>query len=698
MSFVSFVELFVYISNQMKLNRKTFTTKLNGDDVTLEVSELAHQANGAVIGKHGDTVVLATVVMGNKETTTDYFPLTVDYEERFYAAGKILGSRFVRREGKASDEATLSARLIDRTIRPLFDSRLRREVQVTVTILSYDGVHDPDALALLATSAALSISDIPWNGPAAGASFVEKNEDGTLRYHAFFAGPKAKVNMIEFEGLEVAERTAEELFEKGQRAIDELVTFQENIAKEIGKPKTEIAVPAPDAETVRAIHGFLKGTLPEAIKEKKLGELHTALITALKENEATAPHLGSADQIFEEAIDAYVRDAIMTRNERPDGRTLDEVRPLYAETGLLPRTHGSALFMRGDTQVLAVVTLASPGAEQLVETMETQGKQRFMLHYNFPGFSTGEAKRSRGPGRREIGHGNLAAKAVRNLVPKKEDFPYTIRVVAETLSSNGSSSMASACATALALMDAGVPIKTHVAGIAMGLMTDAKGAFKVLTDIQGPEDHHGDMDLKVAGTADGVTAIQMDTKIAGITADIFARGIADAKKARLHILETLHGALPAPRAELSPYAPRILSLTVPEEKIGLVIGPGGKTINGMVEAAGGDVEITIEDDGSVFIASVNAEHAKAAYDMVAHLVKDYIPGDVVEGPVVKILEFGAIVDLGGGRDGMIHVSELKEGFVERVEDVIHVGDHVRALVVRAEGDRIALSLKRLGKG
>lgn len=682
----------------MQLNRKTFATKLNGDDVTLEVSELAHQANGAVIGKHGDTVVLATVVMGNKETSTDYFPLTVDYEERFYAAGKILGSRFVRREGRASDEATLSARLIDRTIRPLFDSRLRREVQVTVTILSYDGVHDPDALALLATSAALSISDIPWNGPAAGASFVEKNEDGTLRYHAFFAGPKAKVNMIEFEGLEVAEHTAEELFEKGQRAIDALVVFQENIAKEIGKPKTEIAVPAPDAETVRAIHEFLKGKLPEAIKEKKLGELHATLITVLKENEATAPHIGSVGQIFEEAIDAYVRDAIMTRNERPDGRKLDEVRPLYAETGLLPRTHGSALFMRGDTQVLAVVTLASPGAEQLVETMEMQGKQRFMLHYNFPGFSTGEAKRSRGPGRREIGHGNLAAKAVRNLVPKKEDFPYTIRVVAETLSSNGSSSMASACATALALMDAGVPMKTHVAGIAMGLMTDAKGAFKVLTDIQGPEDYHGDMDLKVAGTADGITAIQMDTKIAGITSEIFARGIADAKKARLHILETLRGALSTSRAELSPYAPRILSLTVPEEKIGLVIGPGGKTINGMVEAAGGDVEITIEDDGSVFIASVNAEHAKAAYDMVAHLVKDYIPGDVVEGPVVKILEFGAIVDLGGGRDGMIHVSELKEGFVERVEDIIHVGDHVRALVVRAEDGRIALSLKRLGKG
>ncbi|MFH0806655.1 MAG: polyribonucleotide nucleotidyltransferase [Candidatus Brennerbacteria bacterium] len=679
----------------MKLNRKIFETELGGDLVTLEVSEIAHQANGAVIGKHGDTIVLATVVLGNKETSGDYFPLTVDYEERFYAAGKILGSRFVRREGRATDEATLSARLIDRTIRPLFDARLRREVQVTITILSYDEVHDPDALSLLATSAALSISDIPWNGPVAGVPFIEKNEDGSLRYHALFAGPKAKVNMIEFEGVEIAEDKAAELFVKGQREIDRLIAFQEKIVGEIGKPKMENLVSEHDGETVRAVHEFLKDKLAAAIKEKKLEELKQLLMAALAENETTAPHIGNADQIFEDAVDAHVREGIMARDERPDGRKLDEVRPLYAEVGLFKRTHGSALFMRGDTQVLAVVTLASPAGEQLVESMEGITHQRFMLHYNFPGFSTGEAKRSRGPGRREIGHGNLASKAVRNLIPPKTEFPYTIRVVAETLSSNGSSSMASACATCLALMDAGVPMKKHVAGIAMGLMTDGKGAFKVLTDIQGPEDHYGDMDLKVAGTENGVTAIQMDTKIVGITEDIFKATIADAKKARLHILKTVTGALAAPRAELSSFAPRILTLTVPVEKIGLVIGPGGKTINGMVETAGGDVEISIEDDGSVFIASVNAEHAKAAYEMVSSLVKDYEPGDVVEGNIVKILEFGAIVDLGGGRDGMIHVSELREGFVKQVEDVVHMGDKVKALVVRVEGDRIALSLKRL---
>lgn len=681
----------------MPLNRKTFATQLNGEELTLEVSELAHQANGAVIGRHGDTVVLAAVVMGEKETATDYFPLTVDYEERFYAAGKILGSRFVRREGKASDEATLSARLVDRTIRPLFDPRLRREVQVTITVLSYDEVHDPDPVALLATSAALAISDIPWNGPVAGIPFVEKRADGLLKYHAFFAGPRGKINMIELEGLEIAEAEAAELFSKGQREIDRLVTFQEAVAKEIGKPKTEIPVRARDEATVRAAHTFLADRLGPAVKEKNLGELKRALATTLAADEATGAHLGELDEIFDEAVDAYVREGALVRGERPDGRAFDEVRPLYAEVGLLKRTHGSALFMRGDTQVLAVATLASPGAEQLIETMETQSKQRFMLHYNFPGFSTGEAKRARGPGRREIGHGNLAAKAVRNLLPPKEEFPYTIRVVAETLSSNGSSSMASACATCLALMDAGVPIAKHVAGIAMGLMTDGSGNFKILTDIQGPEDHHGDMDLKVAGTADGVTAIQMDTKIEGITGAIFEAALADAKKARLHILKTVTGALGAPRPELSPYAPRILTLTVPEEKIGLVIGPGGKTVNGIAEAAGGDVEITIEDDGSVFVASVNAEHAKTAYGMIQDLVKEYKPGDVVEGPIIKILEFGAIIDLGGGRDGMIHVSELKEGFVKQVEDVVRVGDRVRAMVIRVENDRIGLSIKRLAE-
>ncbi|MBM3655303.1 MAG: polyribonucleotide nucleotidyltransferase, partial [Alphaproteobacteria bacterium] len=365
---------------------------------------LAHQANGAVIGRHGDTVVLAAVVMGDRETSTDYFPLTVDYEERFYAAGKILGSRFVRREGKASEEATLSARLIDRTIRPLFDHRLRREVQVTITVLSYDEVHDPDAVALLTASTALAISDIPWNGPVAGVPFVARNEDGSLRYHAFFAGPREKINMIELEGLELAEHDALELFRKGEREANRLIDFQLGVVKEIGKPKAEIPLAAPDPAFAAAVRDLMFPKLAAAIKAKELGALKQEVLKALSEKEEFADTLGAADEIFEGTVDAHVREGALVRGERPDGRRLDEVRDLYAETGLFRRTHGSALFMRGDTQILAVVTLASPAAEQLIETMETQGKQRFMLHYNFPGFSTGEAKRARGPGRREIGH------------------------------------------------------------------------------------------------------------------------------------------------------------------------------------------------------------------------------------------------------------------------------------------------------
>lgn len=680
----------------MELHRKIFETELGGEPAHLEVSELAQQANGAVIGRHGDTVVLAAVVIGAHETSTDYFPLTVDYEERFYAAGKILGSRFMRREGRASDDAVLSARLIDRTIRPLFDQRLRREVQVTITVLSYDEVHDPDAIALLAASAALAISDIPWNGPVAGVPFVLNNPDGTLRYHAFFAGPKTRVNMIELEGLEIAEEKALELFQKGQKEIDRLVEFQEQIVQEIGKAKAAIPMAEPSAALRETVHAFVKDAMATAVKKKKLGDLKSAMFAVLAENENLSAERGQADALFEKAVDAYVREAILARDERPDGRALDEVRPLYAEVGLFKRTHGSGLFIRGDTQVLAVATLASPAAAQLVETIAMTGKRRFMLHYNFPKFSTGEAGRARGPGRREIGHGNLAAKAVRNLIPSKEEFPYTIRVVAETLSSNGSSSMASACATCLALMDAGVPMKKHVAGIAMGLMMGEKGNFKVLTDIQGPEDYHGDMDLKIAGTADGVTAIQMDVKLEGITDAIFEATLKDAKKARLHILKTITDAIPAPRAALSPYAPTIMTLTIPTDTIGLVIGPGGKTINGIIESVGGDVAIDIEEDGTVFVSGNNAAHAKAAYEMVARLTHEYAPGDIVEGPIIKILEFGAIVDLGGGRDGMIHVSELREGFVKRVEDVVHLGDRVRAKVVRVEENRIGLSLKQLG--
>ena len=682
----------------MDLERKTFKTNLNGEEVSLEVSRLAGKANAAVIGKHGDTVVLATVVMGKSDKALDYFPLTVDYEERFYAAGKIIGSRFIRREGRPSDEAMLSARLIDRAIRPLFDVRLRKEIQVTITVLAYDEKNDPDAIGLLSVSTALAISDIPWDGPIAGVKIQKKDPAGGEEYSVFFSGSEDRINMIEFDGHEMEESEFSKLFHDGQKTVKGLVEFQKKIVGEIGKPKAEIKFVEPDPRVRSLVWDFIKSDLSKAIKEKKPNDLKSALMEHLAASGETGDVLALADHLFEEAIDKFVHEEALEKNERSDGRKFDEVRELYSEVGLFGRTHGSGLFIRGDTQILAVTTLASPDAAQLIETMETTDKKRFMLHYNFPGFSTGETKRSRGPGRREIGHGALAAKAIRGVLPPKEEFPYTIRVVAETLSSNGSSSMASVCATALSLMDAGVPIKKMAAGIAMGLMLDEKsGKFKILTDIQGPEDHHGDMDMKVAGTENGVTAVQMDVKVLGITAEIFEKTLAQAKQARLHILESMKKTLDAPRDHLSPFAPKIITVKIDPDKIGMVIGPGGKVINGLIKAANNEVGIDIEEDGSIFISSTNEELAQKTLEAIKGIVREFRVGDVIEGEVIKILDFGAIVDLGGGKDGMIHVSELKEGFVKKVEDVVKLGSFVRAKVIKSEDGKIGLSIKALGE-
>jgi polyribonucleotide nucleotidyltransferase len=668
----------------MDLNRKVYKTKVGGEELTLEISDLAGKASGAVLAKYGATVVLATAVMSDLDRPNDWFPLTVDYEERFYAAGKIMGSRFIRREGRPSDEATLSARLIDRTIRPLFDHRIRRDVQVTVTILSYDGEHDPDTPTLIAVSTALGISDIPWAGPVAG---VSKNG-------AFFAGPKGRVNMIEFEGKEVQEDELLKIFNESVKEIDKLVDFQEEIIKEIGKPKVEIEFVEVEPRVRELVREFVKDKLAKAMEEKTLGDLKRSLMEHLEKSEEESEVRAQADIAFEDEIEKRFEEDILEHDKRSDGRRLDEVRPLYGEVSLFERTHGSGLFIRGETQLLAITTLAPPSAGQLVETMEFAGKKRFMLHYNFPSFSVGEAGRARSPGRREIGHGALAAKAINAVLPSEEEFPYTIRVVAETLSSNGSTSMASACATSLSLMDAGVPIKKHVAGISIGIvLNEETGKFKLLTDIQGPEDHHGGMDFKAAGTEDGVTAIQMDVKIKGINAEIFESALKAAKTARLEILKVMTGTISAPRPELSAYAPTILTVNINPESIGGVIGPGGKTINGIIDSVGNDTTIDIEEDGRVFISSSSRESAERALEQVKAIVKEYRPGEIVEGPIVRVLDFGAIVDLGGGRDGMIHVSELKEGFVKKVEDVVKVGDKVRAKVLRVENGKIALSLK-----
>ena len=696
----------------MNLNRKTFDLDLAARKLQLETSSIGEQTNSAIIGRYGDTTVLVTAVMGSEDRDIDYMPLTVDYEEKFYAAGKIIGSRFVRREGRPSDEAILSGRLVDRAIRPLFDSRMRRDIQVVVTILSYDEENDPDLVALNAASAALLVSDIPWSGPVAGVKIAKIDGNlvvnpllsqlngGKAKFETFVAGSRGKISMIELSGDDADEKEIMEAFKLAEKEIGKILDFQEKIAKELRVKKTDIKLNETPVELKKAIQEFLSGKLEKAIyvkgkteRQNNLGELKEDLLLHLKEIGFSGSDLGTANHVFDEEVDGMVHEKILREELRPDGRKLDEVRDLYGEIGLLPRTHGSALFIRGDTQALAVVTLASPGAEQLIETMERSWKRRFMLHYNFPPFSVGETGSYRGPGRRDIGHGALAEKAIRPLLPLQEEFPYTIRVVSEILSSNGSSSMATVCASSMALMDSGVPIKKPAAGIAMGLMSDAKGNYKVLTDIQGPEDHYGDMDLKVAGTRDGVNAIQMDVKIEGVTFEILEKSLEQTKKARLQILDFIEEVIKEPRGDLSKFAPRVITLNIDPEKIGEVVGPGGKMIKSIITRTGATT-IDIEQTGVVYIAG-SKENAEAAAAEVKSIVREFEIGEMVEGPIIKILDFGAIVDLGGGRDGMIHVSELRNGFVENVADVVKVGDIVKAKVIRVENGKIGLSIKQL---
>ena len=694
--------------------------------MTIEVSALAEQANAAVIAKYGETVVLATAVMARKDSDIDYLPLKVDYEEKFYAAGKILGSRYVRREGRSSEEAILAGRLVDRTIRPLFNDKMRREIQVVVTVLQIDEQNDPEFVGLLGVSTALFISDIPWNGPVAGVRVAQKTADKQFIvnpdnsavtepnlpiFDAFVSGSKDRINMIELGGLDAQENDVVAGFKLAQTEINKLIAFQEQIQKEIGKPKAEVALAEPDEDIKTEIRAFLADKLEAAIYKPTKAE-HTTAVGALNHElnlhikekfGATKEKINwkAVEFLYDEMVNDLVHKNILEKEQRPDGRKLDEVRALDAEVGLFSRTHGSALFVRGNTQALAITTLAAPGAEQMIETMETTGKRRFMLHYNFPPFSVGEVGSFRGPGRREIGHGNLARKSLERLIPSKEEFPYTIRVVSEIMSSNGSSSQATVCASALSLMDAGVPLLKPAAGIAMGLMmgTTPDGHsdvnnYKVLTDIQGPEDHHGDMDLKVAGTNDGVTGMQMDVKVDGLTIELLEKAFAQAREARIHILKTIIATLPKHRDVISQFVPKIRQFKIDPAKIGTVIGPGGKMINGLIakyELAG----IDIEEDGGVYVSGVDLAKVEAAVAEIMGMTKEWKVGEIVEGPIIKILEFGAIVDLGGGADGMIHVSELKQGFVKQVEDVVHLGDHVKAKIIKAENGKIGLSLKQM---
>lgn len=693
----------------------TWKIKLGAKEVLFEATDLAQQANGAFLMRTGDTVLLVTAVISrNQGTNMGFIPLSVEYEERFYAAGKILGSRFVRREGKPADEAILTARVIDRAIRPLFAKGLSQEVQVIATCLSWDQENDPDMLGLLGASASLCTSDIPWNGPLAAARVGRLNNSFILNptyaqrakgdMDIVFAGIKKNskflINMIEGSGNEIPEQDVQDALAFATPYLTQLIKFQEDIQKNNGKKKIVLEIPEqhPDLEKeIRALVGDkLEQVLFQGDKHTRmnaLDDLKREVMDSLGKAHNDLATTSFANKFFEEETDNIVHEAAMQRGQRVDDRKLDEMRTLSGSVALLPRTHGSGLFVRGQTKTLSLLTLGAPGDSKIVEGMEFIGKKRFMHHYNFPPYAPGETKPMRGPGRREIGHGMLAEKALLPVIPSTEKFPYTIRIVTEVVSSNGSTSMASICSSSLALMDAGVPIASPVAGISIGLMSNDK-EWKLLTDIQGPEDHYGDMDFKIAGTKKGITAIQLDVKVNGIDEEIVKGALETAKNARIHILdEVIAKILPGPRPQLSPLAPKIFVIKINPEKIGLVIGSGGKTINKIIEEY--KVEIDIDDTGEVFITGDNEEKAKQASDRIQHMVKEVQIGELYEGKVVKTTDFGAFVQLFPGQDGLVHISQLSDKRVGKVTDIVHIGDVIPVKVIGIdEQGRINLSLKK----
>lgn len=689
---------------------KTYSHTLEGKTFHVELNNWAEQANGSVLVRLGDTMVLATAVINpNPREGGDFFPLTVDYEEKFYATGKILGSRFIKRETRPSEEAILAMRLIDRTIRPRFDLKIRNEVQIVVTALSIDEDNDPDMPALFAASLALSLSDIPWDGPVAGVrvgrrngSFVanptyKEREESDM--DVAVSGTGERINMLEAGGNEISEDDFANAVEWGFNFVEKLVDFQKKIITEQAPKKRVIPVTTAPEELRSLFRKEFRERVEEAAftKNKKtmresMGEIRKEWLAKAAEAYPELFTKSAAELILEEEVNEIVHKRIIEKGERPDGRRIDEIRPLHARVGVLPRVHGSGLFMRGETHALSTLTLGAPGDEQIIEGMEIRTKKRFLHHYNFPPFSTGETKPMRGPGRREIGHGALAGKAILPMIPTKDEFPYTIRVVSEVLSSNGSSSMASVCGATLALMDAGVPIKKPVAGAAMGLMQNSKGEYRVLTDLQGQEDHHGDMDFKVAGTRDGITAVQLDVKIDGLTMPMVRDTLTQAHTARMAILDLMESVIAKPREQLSPFAPRVSILKINPEKIGALIGPGGKVINDIIAQTG--AQIDIEDDGTVFITSEKEEGMAKALSLIKQVTKEIKPGELLEGKVTRILDFGAMVEVGPRQDGLIHVSELAPWRVERVTDIVNIGDIVPVKVKNIdEQGRINLSLK-----
>ncbi|HHV30432.1 MAG TPA: polyribonucleotide nucleotidyltransferase [Clostridium sp.] len=695
--------------------QKTFSMEIAGRKLTVETGKLAQLANGSALIRYGDTVVLSTATASAAPREgIDFFPLSVDYEERLYAVGKIPGG-FIKREGKPSEKAILTSRVIDRPLRPLFPKDLRNDVAIVNTVLSVDQDNSPEIAALLGASIALSISDIPFKGPVGGVILGlidgeviinpnEKQREESQMYITL-AGTRDKIVMIEAGANEVPDEMILDAIKKGHDEIKRIVEFIDEIVKEIGKPKFEYESAEVPEEIFSAVKEFAYDRMREAVLavDKQVRDDNiTALTTEATEHFAEI--FPEMESVIKEAMykleKKVVREYILEEGKRVDGRRLDEIRPLSAEVGLLPRVHGSGLFSRGQTQVLSSVTLGAMGDVQILDGIDPEETKRYMHHYNFPGYSVGEAKTSRGPGRREIGHGALAERALEPVIPREEEFPYTIRVVSEVLMSNGSTSQGSVCGSTLALMDAGVPIKKPVAGISAGLVVDENNPDRFVTfmDIQGIEDFFGDMDFKVAGTKDGITAIQVDIKVDGLTEEIIKQAFELTRNGRLHIIDNvLLKAIPEPRKEMSRYAPKIISTSINPDKIREVIGPGGKMINKIIDETG--VKIDINDDGKVYIFSSDSEAGKRALTMIEGIAKDIEPGQVFMGKVMRVTSFGAFVEFLPGKEGLVHISKLDKKRVEKVEDVVNVGDQILVKVMEIDKQgRINLSRKDAMEG
>ena len=684
----------------MKPESKKYSTTLGSQTVTFETGKLAGQAGGAVTFGTSESIVFAAATMGGVREGIDFFPLQVEYEERMYAGGKIPGS-FFRREGRASTESILIARLTDRPLRPLFQDGMRNEIQVIMFPISSDGVNPLDVLAINAASAAIMISDVPWGGPVGAIRVGRVNgefvinptyaEIETSDLDLRIAGTKDAILMVECGANEIPEDVMVAALELGHKSIQPLIELQLKMQAEVGKPKREVKLAVPGADIRKKVFDKVSGPMNELLEKPLSKNEFYGGMTTLKDavvaelctvpeggNASDYPSLASVRESFDQAEMDIVRERILSQGKRPDGRTPTDIRPIWCEVGLSPRAHGSGLFTRGETQILSFATLATLGEAQELDNLSPIKDKRYMHHYNFPPYSTGEVKPLRGQSRREVGHGALAERALEPVIPAAESFPYAIRVVSEALSSNGSTSMGSVCGSTLALMDAGVPIKAPVSGVAMGLITDDTGRYKILTDIQGTEDHLGDMDFKVAGTAAGITALQMDIKISGLSTQMMKEALEQAHTARMSIMDKMLAVLPESRADMKEHAPRIITVKIPVDKIGALIGPGGKNIRALQEEHG--VKIDIEEDGTVYIASTNSANAKIVQERIAGLGENAVIGNIYTGKVVRIADFGAFVEILPGMDGLVHISQLASERVNKVEDVVGMGDEITVMV------------------